>query len=31
MDRDTIHSDSAKQVRMKLWKKKMKKRKGYKK
>ena len=31
MDRDTIHSDSAKQVRKKLWKKRIKKRKDYKK
>ena len=31
MDRDTIHSDSAKQVRKKLWKKRMKQRKSYKK
>ena len=31
MDHDTIHSDSAKQVRMKLWKKRMKQRKHYKK
>ena len=31
MDSDTIHSDSAKQVRRKLWKKRMKKRKDYKK
>ena len=31
MDSDTIHSDSAKQVRRKLWKKRMKQRKLYKK
>ena len=31
MDSDTIHGDSAKQVRKKLWKKRMKQRKSYKK